>query len=123
MLKKGWYRTEDGHQVKVVRDMPHGLVTVIGVGIVGYDGDGKRQAKESFPQSLDLIMESWHPLPINVEAFVDCVLHTVSDEQIQEIIRYAAESSEGECILCHEQEHTKECPVMLLQEHLAAYAE
>ena len=86
MLKKGWYRTEDGHQVKVVRDMPHGLVTVIGVGIVGYDGDGKRQAKESFPQSLDLIMESWHPLPINVEAFVDCVLHTVSDEQIQEII-------------------------------------
>ena len=123
MLKKGWYRTQDGHQVKVVRDMPHGLVTVIGVGIVGYDGDGKRQAKESFPQGLDVIMESWHSLPINVEAFVDVVLHAVSDDQIHEIIRYAAESSEGECILCHEQEHTKECPVTLLQEHIKAYAE
>ena len=63
-----------------------------------------------------------HPLPINVEAFVDIVIHAVSDEQIHEIIRYAAESSEGECILCHEQEHTKECPITLLQEHVEAYA-
>ena len=122
MLKKGWYRTEDGHDAKVVRDMPHGLVTVIGIGLVGYDGNGKRQIA-STPQGLDLVMESWHPLSINVEAFVDCVLHAVSDEQIRVMIRYVSESSEDECILCHEQEHTKECPVMLLQEYLAAYTE
>jgi hypothetical protein len=73
MLRKGWYRTEDGHRVKVLYDMPHGLATVIGVGRVAYDGNGKRQI-ESAPAGLDIVIESWSPLPINIEAFVDVVI-------------------------------------------------
>jgi hypothetical protein len=122
MLKKGWYRTEDGHKVKVLRDMPHGIATVIDVGLVAYHGNGKRQI-ESAPAGLDLLLESWYPLPINVEAFVDVVIHAASDEQLEEMIRYAEESSEEhQCLLCHEPEHTNECPVTLLKKHLEAYA-
>lgn len=120
MLKKGWYRTEDGHSVKVARDMPHGLAVVTGIGLVGYHGDGKRQI-ESAPAGLDLVLESWYPLPINIEAFVDVVIHAASDAQLEEMIRYAEESSESECLLCHELEHTNECPVTLLKNHLEAY--
>jgi hypothetical protein len=123
MLKKGWYRTEDGHRVKVQRDMPHGLAVVIGIGLFGYYGDGKRQI-ESASAGLDLVMESWYPLPINVEAFVDVVIHAASDEQLAEMIRYAEQSSEEhQCLLCHEPEHSEECPITLLKKHLEAYAE
>jgi hypothetical protein len=121
MLKKGWYRTRDGHRVKVPRDMPHGMVVVTGIGLVGYYGDGKRQI-ESAPAGLDLVMESWYPLPINVEAFVDVVIHAASDEQLEEMICYAKESSEEhQCLLCHEPEHSDECPITLLEAHIEAY--
>jgi hypothetical protein len=64
IIKRGIYRTTDGHQAIIERDGTQGgcLALVLHVGFVGYDGHGKCVNEEA-PEGLTLDVTSWQPKP------------------------------------------------------------
>lgn len=62
---------------------------------------------------------------IDIEAFVDVVIHVASDEQLGAMLAYAQQSSDDRgCFLCRNiagtTGHADTCPMVFIERHLAA---
>ncbi len=62
---------------------------------------------------------------IDIEAFVDVVIHAASDEQLREMLEYTKQCSDDRgCFLCRTIAgplgHADNCPVVFIERHLAA---
>lgn len=70
MIKAGDYTTKSGKTARIYRDSKGlgALAAVIGVGLVGYDEQGK-PVNEDAPEELQIDLSTWRPLPDYSEAF------------------------------------------------------